>query len=208
MPLRRVGSSTTSLGHPCRPLALPIMTSNIYHYLMKQSLIIILRGWRRGHSVKGVSHSKGKDSRGWRGEKKKGKKPTKQKKIKSRPFAFHASEAPKRIRNNWALGILSSLAIRPSWWSERDEWQGSRPSRRFTQQGVFLPSSPLSSSLFRGAEMQLKYFQMKTMWFKVPTLMHGGWWDWGGVRRAKTDSNYMRTHTHKRRCAHKTLLLN
>lgn len=77
-----------------------------------------------------------------------GEKKLTKKKIKSRPFAFHASEAPKRIRNNWALGILSSVAIRLSWWSERDEWQGSRPSPGFTQQGVFLPSSPLSSSPF------------------------------------------------------------
>lgn len=166
------------------------MTSNIHHYLMKQSLIIILRGWRRGHSVKGVSHSKGKDSRGWQK-----KKLTK--KIKSRPFAFHASEAPKRIRNNWALGILSSLAIRLSWWSERDEWQSSRPSLGFTQQGVFLLSFPLSSSPFGVAEIQLKYFQMKTMWFKVPNINHGGWWDLGGVGEAKGLKPGFHTHIFK-----------
>lgn len=148
-------------------------------------------------------------------EKKREKKTNKKKKIKSRPFAFHASEAPKRIRNNWALGILSSLAIRLSWWSERDEWQGSRPSLGFTQQGVFLPSSPLSSSPFRVAEMQLKYFQMKTMRFKVPNLNHGGWWDWRGVRGAKGHEQ-TRTQSHVRivkpvhketaQCVHETHL--
>lgn len=154
------------------------MTSNIYHYLMKQSLIIILRGWRRGHSVKGVSQSKGKDSRTWQ------KKREGEKKIKSRPFAFHASEAPKRIRNNWALGILSSLAIRLSWWRERREWQGSRPSLGLTQrEGVFSPTPPLSSSPFRVSEMQLKYLSKKTAQSPMPNLNHGGWWDWGGGER-------------------------
>lgn len=164
------------------------MTSYRQHYLMKQSLIIILRGWRRGHGLKGECHSEGRDSRRWHrkriGRGRERGREREEKRSKAGLSLFMPQKAPKRIRNNRASGLLSSLAIRLSWWSEWDEWQGSRPFWDSHNRVCFSPSSPLSLSPLRVAQMQLKYFQMKTMWSKVPNLNHGGWWDWRGERKA------------------------
>lgn len=62
--------------------------------------------------MKRLSFSKGKDSEEDREREKTNSK--KREKIKSEPFTLHASKAPKRIKNNWAQGILSSFAIRLS----------------------------------------------------------------------------------------------
>lgn len=101
---------------------------------------------KRAHGVKGGCHSEGKDSRGWqKGESKSGARDgervwvREKKRSKAGLSLFMPQKAPKRIRNNRAWGLLSSLAIRLSWWSEWYEWQGSRPSPGFTQQGVFFP---------------------------------------------------------------------
>lgn len=60
-------------------------------------------------------------------------------KIKSRSSPFTRLKALKRIRNDRAWGLLSSLAIRLSWWRERREWQGSRPSLGLTTGRSFFP---------------------------------------------------------------------
>lgn len=64
---------------------------------MKQSLIIILRGWRRGHSVKGVSHSKGKDSREWQ-------KKTNKKKDQKQAFRFSCLRGSKEDKEQLGPG--------------------------------------------------------------------------------------------------------
>lgn len=65
-----------------------------------------------GKDVKGECHSEGKDSRGrQRRERKPGEeREERKKKIKSRPFAFHASEGSKEDKEQSGLGspVLSS----------------------------------------------------------------------------------------------------
>lgn len=136
------------------------MTSHLRHYLMKRRLIIILRGWRRGHMVwkESVTHREriaGDDRKEKANQEREMEREfewERKKRSKAGLSLFMPQKAPKRIRNNQALGLLSSLAIRLSWWSEWYEWQGSRPSPGFTQQGVFFPFffflllSPLSGT--------------------------------------------------------------
>lgn len=101
------------------------------------ALVIILGRWSWGQAVKGVGVTPEERMVGMTEKKKQIRK-----KIKSRSSPFTRLKALKRIRNDQAWGLLSSLAIRLSWWRERHEWQGSRPSLGLTQrEGVFFPDA-------------------------------------------------------------------
>lgn len=158
------------------------------------ALVIILGRWRWGQPVKGVGVTPEERMVGMTEKKKQIRE-----KIKSRSSPFTRLKALKRIRSDRAWGLLSSLAIRLSWWRERHEWQGSRPSLGLPQrEGVFSPTPPLSSSPFRVSEMQLKYLSKKTAQSPMPNLNHSGWWDWEGEGRVggkNTHTPHTLTHT-------------
>lgn len=149
-------SSASSSRHPCPSSSADLPSPPLFNKAW--ALVIILGRWSWGQAVKGVGVTPEERMVGMTEKKKQIRK-----KIKSRSSPFTPLKALKRIRNDQAWGLLSSLAIRLSWWRERHEWQGSRPSLGLTQrEGVFSPTPPLSSSPFRVSEMQLKYLSKKT----------------------------------------------
>lgn len=127
--LRRAGSPQLDLSpSPCTDLPSPPPFNNAW------ALVIILGRWRRGQPVKGAGVTPKERMVGMTEKKKQIRE-----KIKSRSSPFTRLKALKRIRSDRARGLLSSLAIRLSWWREWREWQGSRPSLGLTQQGGVFP---------------------------------------------------------------------
>lgn len=158
---------------------------------------------KRAHGVKGGCHSEGKDSKGWqKGESKSGERDGERvwvREKKDQKQAFHFSCLRRLQRGSGTIGPGVSC---PLWQLDSaDEVNGMNGRVQGLLQDshnrvCFSPSPPFFRFPLWVARMQLKYFQMKTMWSKVPNLNHGGWWNWrGGRERRRVWELLRRTQT-------------